>query len=78
MLGSYIFRGRGLSHSFCFLGDHNTFGCDARLAAVGRVMQGLLRDIGVPLDVVNGPVCATSAHVALHQLGVRGGMIVGI
>ena len=41
-------------------------------------MQGLLCDIGVPLDVVNGPVCATSAHVALHQLGVRGGMIVSV
>jgi hypothetical protein len=78
MLSSYVFLGRGLSDGFCFLGNHNTFGCDARLAAVGRVMQGLLRDIGVPLHVVNGPVCPTSAHVALHKLGVRGGMIVGI
>jgi len=78
MLSSYVFRGGWLSDSFCLLRDHNTFGCDARLTAVGRVVQGLLRDIGVPLDVVNGPVCSNSAHVALHQLGVRGGMIVGI
>ena len=78
MLSSYIFRGRGLCDSFCLLGDHDTFGCDARLATIGRVVQGLLGDIGVPLDVVNGPVCPTSPHVALHQLGVRGGMIVGI
>jgi hypothetical protein len=41
-------------------------------------VQGLLRNIGVPLDVVDGPVCPTSAHMALHQLGVRRSMIVQI